>query len=51
MFGGSRNSKEAAVAGVQQKKGKRKAQRSEKEPGAGHCNICEAKSGIWIFLQ
>lgn len=46
-----RNSEAAGVAGEQQKRGKRKSQRSEKEPGAGHCNVHETKSGGWVFLQ
>lgn len=42
MFGGWRNS-ETGIVGEQQKKGKKKIHRSEKEPGARHCNVCQAK--------
>lgn len=46
MFGGWKN-REAGVDREQQKKGKRKIHRSEKEPGARHCNVYQAKSGAW----
>lgn len=32
-------------------RGNKKSQRSEKKPGAGQCDICQAKSEIWVFFQ